>query len=227
MKPQTEGDRIMRLQKRRRHFLAEPLEDRRLLSLGWGGSFPVASGPFAVATADFNNDGKLDLATANPEDQSVSVLLGDGSGGFGEQHPFPTGAGTGCLTVGDFNNDGKIDLATGNAGNETVSVFLGNGIGGFASALTTTTFPDPKAMAVGHFNNDGKLDLVYTSAGPNTLGYVEVMLGNGLGGFTTAQRARSPKPQRAGGRRSQHRRKAGRRHNDRHLVRRRRTVRQR
>jgi hypothetical protein len=81
-----------------------------------------------VATADFNNDCNLGLPTANFSAQ-VSVLLGDGQGGFGATSHF---AGLGgyltALAVGDFNNDGNLDLAT--VGNQTI-VLLGNGDGTF------------------------------------------------------------------------------------------------
>ena len=56
----------------------EALEDRCLPSFSPAASFPVGANPQAVVTADFNNDGHLDLATANPATSTVSVLLGDG-----------------------------------------------------------------------------------------------------------------------------------------------------
>ncbi len=65
-----------------------------------------------MVTADFNNDGHLDLATANAGDSTVSVLLGDGEGGFGAASHFAAGVGPRSLAVGDFNNDGNLDLAT-------------------------------------------------------------------------------------------------------------------
>ena len=64
----------------------ETLEDRRLLSFSPVASFPVGTNPEAVVTADFNNDGKPDLATSNYDqatgDGTVSVRLGYGDGGF-------------------------------------------------------------------------------------------------------------------------------------------------
>src|SRR5205809_6285131 len=48
----------------------------------------VGSGPASVAVGDFNNDGKLDLAIANANDNTVSVLLGRGDGTFSPAHPF-------------------------------------------------------------------------------------------------------------------------------------------
>jgi FG-GAP-like repeat len=78
-------------------------------------------------SADFNIDGHLDLATANPSLHSVSVLLGDGAGGFGAAI---NSAGTtndtferASLTVADFNNDGHLDLATAMYGYYEYSTF--------------------------------------------------------------------------------------------------------
>src|SRR3954462_8094774 len=122
----------------------DTLEDRRLLSFSPAASFPVGANPQAVATADFNNDGKLDLATSSYDDAtgdgSVSVLLGNGNGSFQPARTFATGPYTWSLTAGNFNADGKIDLATANqdlftdTGENDVSILLGNGDGTFAPA---------------------------------------------------------------------------------------------
>ena len=71
----------------------EVLEDRLTPSFSPATSFPVGPNPQAVVTADFNNDGRLDLATANAGGNTVSVLLGDGRGGFGAANHFDVGGG--------------------------------------------------------------------------------------------------------------------------------------
>jgi len=110
----------------------EVLEDRLTPSFSPATSYPVGVYPQAVVTADFNRDGKLDLATADYNldyNGTVSVLLGDGRGGFGAANHFAAGANPGSVAVGDFDNDGKLDLATANQGSWDVSVLLGNGDG--------------------------------------------------------------------------------------------------
>src|SRR3954452_1597709 len=91
----------------------ETLDDRRLLSFSPAASFPVGTNPQDVVTADFNNDGKLDLATSNYDeatgDGSVSVLLGNGNGSFQPARPSATGPYPYSLAAGDFNADGKVD----------------------------------------------------------------------------------------------------------------------
>jgi uncharacterized protein (TIGR03437 family) len=95
---------------------------------------PVGSTPFFLATGYFNNDINLDLAVANEGSNSVTVLLGNGAGGFSQAayNPFtpaagsPYGTGTSpvSLAVADFNGDGTMDLAVANAGSNTVTVLL-------------------------------------------------------------------------------------------------------
>ncbi|HEY1379217.1 MAG TPA: FG-GAP-like repeat-containing protein [Gemmataceae bacterium] len=161
----------------------EVLEDRSLLSFSPATSFPVGANPQAVATADFNNDGRLDLATADSGDNAVSVLLGNSQGGFGAASHFAAGSAPRSLVVSDFNNDGKIDLATGNA--DGVSVLPGNGDGTFRPPVHTDFWWGALSLAPADFNADGKMDLAYTSVDPTEwdTGFVQVLLGDGLGGF--------------------------------------------
>src|SRR2546426_4965134 len=71
----------------------EVLEDRCLLSFSPAVSYPAGANPQAVVTADFNGDGRLDLATANAGDNTVSVLLGNANGTFQPAVNSATGGG--------------------------------------------------------------------------------------------------------------------------------------
>jgi hypothetical protein len=150
--------------------------------------FPVGNGPGSVAIADFNNDGKLDIVTANEQSGDASVLLGDGKGGFSPApgSPFPAGHDPNDVTVGDFNRDGCLDLAFANHETQHLTVLLGNCRGQFAGAphspFTVAVKPHPHGIATGDFNGDGNPDLVTDSWGEDRL---EILFGDGKGGFAT------------------------------------------
>ena len=150
--------------------------------------FAVGTGPGTVVIADFNGDGKPDIATANEQSGDVSVLLGDGKGGFlpAPGSPFPAGQSPNDIAVGDFNRDGSIDLAFANHETQHLTLLLGDGRGSFAPArqspLTVAVRPHPHGIATGDFNGDGNLDLVTDSWAEDRL---EILFGDGKGGFTT------------------------------------------
>ncbi|GAB3497220.1 hypothetical protein GCM10027341_17250 [Spirosoma knui] len=146
-------------------------------------NLPVGLQPQSVAVADLNRDNKPDLAVANSNSNTVSVLLNDGLGGFGGKTDFAVGTQPRSVTVGDFNSDGNPDLVTANYNNNTVSVLLGNGTGGFGAKVDFAVGSNPSSVAVGDFNNDDKPDLITTNQGS---GNVSVLLGNGAGGFGAA-----------------------------------------
>jgi hypothetical protein len=170
----------------------EPLEDRCLLSFSPAVNYPVGGNPQAVVTGDFNGDGKLDLAVANQNSNTVSILLGKGDGTFQPSQNFATGGGPQSLAVGDFNGDGKLDIVTANYSSNTVSVLLGNGNGTFQAPTNIAIGSHPAAVAVGDFNGDGKLDLGVTTGycvisyygGGGCVGGASVLLGHGDGSFS-------------------------------------------
>ena len=70
--------------------------------------FPTGPWPFAVAVADLNRDGHPDFVVANNGDSTVSVLLGTGTGSFGDKTDFPTGAEPIVVVVADLKGDGHL-----------------------------------------------------------------------------------------------------------------------
>src|SRR5687768_15845353 len=111
--------------------LIESLENRRLMSFSPAVNYAVGTGPQDAVAADFNGDGRVDMAVTNYNSNSVSVLLGNAGGTFQAAISPSSSTGTGpqSVAVGDFNADGKLDLATSNV--YDVSVLLGNGNGTF------------------------------------------------------------------------------------------------
>jgi hypothetical protein len=150
--------------------------------------FRVGRAPGCVLVEDVNGDGSLDLVVANEKGSSVSVLLGDGKGGFSTARgsPFPAGSNPNDLAGGDFNGDGLIDLAIANHETQHLTVLVGDGRGAFAPAtrLPVIAFVKPHVhgVATGDFNGDTRLDLVTDSWAEDRL---VVILGDGKGGFAT------------------------------------------
>jgi hypothetical protein len=131
---------------------------------------------------DLNGDGKLDLAVASyslTSPSPVSVLLGDGHGGFGPHASFGAGPGAEGIAAGDLNGDGKLDLIVANYLASTISVLIGDGMGGFGMHVDFAATGHAFCVALGDLNGDGHPDaVVVTSAG----GF-DVFLGDGVGGF--------------------------------------------
>jgi hypothetical protein len=141
---------------------------------------PAAS---CVLAADFNHDGKIDLALVNDWGDDVSILLGNGDGTFATATDwtvdnFPYFAG-----VGDFNHDGNLDLVVSNFEINSVSVLLGTGNGTFKAAPAASVGPDASFLAAADFNGDGKPDLAVVNTNSGSLG---ILLSNGDGTFQPA-----------------------------------------
>ena len=153
------------------------------------GTFQNASvfraGPFpnSVAVADFNNNGKPDIVVANNKTNQgrVSVLFGDGHGGFSPPIGYMTAIEAKSVVARDFNGDGNVDLAVGTSRDGVVSILLGNGDGTFQAHQDFASSDPPDFVAVADFNGDSKLDLV--TAARYAQARFSVLLGNGDGTF--------------------------------------------
>jgi hypothetical protein len=124
--------------------------------------FPTGLAPVAVAIADLNGDGHLDLVVANSAANTVSVLLGTGTGSFGAKADFPTGLAPVAIAIADLNRDGDSDLVVANQAANAVSVLLnvappsgaappsggGGGGGGSKCFIATAAFGSPLAPQV-------------------------------------------------------------------------------
>lgn len=141
-------------------------------------------GSLSVVIGDFDLDGNPDLAVRDAYSNDVTILRGNGTGGFSTSstspvalanHHLPTLMGDGAgsfspsplsMTVGDFNGDGEQDIAVADPVSATVTILLGDGAGGFFLA-GGSPFPVnalPADVTVAGLNRDSHQNQVIASA---------------------------------------------------------------
>jgi hypothetical protein len=122
----------------------------------------VNSAPNGIALFDANGDGKLDVAVSNNLSSDVSVLLGDGTGGFGAPRTFVTNQEPLAVAAGDLDGDAIPDLVSLNRDNNTAdaAALLGQGDGVFKGVEDVIAEPNPNAVVAGDIDNDGLPDLI-------------------------------------------------------------------
>ncbi|MGO9087733.1 MAG: FG-GAP repeat domain-containing protein [Terriglobales bacterium] len=145
-------------------------------------SLPTGNVPEGIAVADFNGDGRLDVAVANTGDNTVSVILSTPGGGFAPKVDYKVGSQPVAVVSADFNGDKIPDLAVVNSGDNTVSILLGAGSGTFSSQVTYATGNQPWGLVALDLNSDNKVDLAILNLHDAT---VSVFLGNGDGTFAS------------------------------------------
>lgn len=138
------------------------------------------------AVADFDGDGKADVAGTDFSGNTIVVLLNDGTGRLVVSQAYAVGAQPTSVTATDLNGDGRADLVVANSQNSNISVFLNIGSGLFGPAANLGVGASPFGVTSGDFNGDGKMDLAVGNSGVNAAGSVTVLLGNGSNFFSAA-----------------------------------------
>jgi hypothetical protein len=146
--------------------------------------YPSAAGARAIVTADFDNDGAPDFATANAGGNTVEVFLNRefGGGGFTVQH-YAVGTGPFDLAVADFNFDSFPDLVVAAADADEIDVLIGSP-GGFKPPIRLSAPGNPRGVAVGYFGNGG-YSIVYSSYTNGTISFFDYDYNSGS--FTPGQ----------------------------------------
>lgn len=140
-----------------------------------------------IVAGDFNGDTKPDIACALNANNTVAVLLNNGTTGgvasFAAAVNYPVGPNPQGLAVGDVNSDGRPDLISANRNGNSVTVLLCNANGTFANAPGGGSYLAGSAanhVVIGDFNGDNSVDLAVTGFNTTT---VTVLRGNGDGSF--------------------------------------------
>jgi hypothetical protein len=144
--------------------------------------YATGSNPYSVAIGDLDGDGRHDLAVANGNINSVSVLRNLGNGVFVARVDYPTGTGLQSVAIGDLNGDGRPDLALA-GGLNTVSVLRNTSSGAgnvtFAARVDYATGTGPYSVVIGDLDGDGRPDLAVANFAGDSVSVLR-NLGNGM-----------------------------------------------
>ncbi|MEK0195653.1 FG-GAP-like repeat-containing protein, partial [Microcoleus anatoxicus] len=140
--------------------------------------FATGSNPYSVSIGDINGDGKPDLAVANYNDSTASILLNTTATNattptFATKVDFTTGSNPYSVSIGDINGDGKPDLAVANRSSNSASILLNTTATNattptFAPKVDFTTGTGPFSVSIGDINGDGKPDLAVANLNSNS-----------------------------------------------------------
>ena len=192
---------------------ATPLTQRIVALRGKGdgtfdesGAGPVGYGPEAVMAGDLDRDGRDDAVSVDsfsglnsPPTFSITVLLGDGQGGFRPPATYPTGDGPVSGALADFDDDGALDVSVSAVGSSEVAVYAGDGRGGITEAGRLPVVRQPQTPAVADFDGNGTIDIAVPGVGAlSVLRNTRAVSGEGVGGPAPTTQVAAPTPAPSG-----------------------------
>ena len=142
--------------------------------------YAAGNNPRSVSIGDLDGDGRADLAVANNDSSTVSLLRNLGNGTFAAKVDYATGANPRSVAISDNDGDGRPDLVVANYNSRTVSVLRNNGNGTFAAKVDYATGSGSTSVVSGDLDGDGRPDLAVANANSNT---VSVLRNLGSGTF--------------------------------------------
>jgi ankyrin repeat protein len=145
-------------------------------------NYPVGDYPTSVFCADLNGDGHLDIAVANAQSDSVSILINNGDGTFQSKVDYEAGDGARSVFCSDLDGDSAIDLAVANEGSHNISILKNNGDGTFQTKVDYSTGAGPQSVFCADLDRDGDLDLAVPHTDHST-DSISILMNNGNGTF--------------------------------------------
>ncbi|CAF4931507.1 unnamed protein product [Rotaria socialis] len=143
------------------------------------------SQPFAVAVADLNSDGLLDIVVANYGTDNIGIFLGRGSRIFNTLTTYSTGtfSGPSDIDIADLNNDNRLDIVVSNYRTDNVAILFGYGNGSFYNRVfySTGNYSQPNTAIICDFNNDKILDIAVANSGTSNI-FILYGFGHGIFG---------------------------------------------
>ncbi len=131
---------------------------------------PPIPGTEEVAIADLDRDGNLDIAALSPQNSVISIVLGDGAGGFSFREAVGTGPRAVAVASADLDLDGDVDLVTVEIASGDVAVTRNDGAAGFRRMPPVPVAGDPRSIAIGDFDENGIPDLAIALVGTSQAG---------------------------------------------------------
>lgn len=152
------------------------------------GSAPC-NGPYGMTAVDMNNDGILDLVVGCRDNQTVSVLRGNGNGTFTHVSNRAVGGANWVIVCGDLNGDRRMDVSAANSFSNNASILIGNGDGTLQPFTSVPIGGHTVSTDLADLDGDGDLDWIVSSFGA---GLWRVYLNNGAGVFTLLSTVPAP-----------------------------------
>ncbi len=144
--------------------------------------FVATNFSYAIGAGDFNSDGNSDLAVANKDNGTVTVLLSDGASGSLKASAayFTGGVNPGWdssgLVVDDIDEDGNLDIIVANYLSNSIKIFRGTGGGTFLNGGLLAVGTAPASIIVAKLDGDQKKDIATANTNNPDLTKVSVKI---------------------------------------------------
>jgi len=143
----------------------------------------IVDEPVFVASADFNNDGDIDLVSINRESNNFTIIVNQGGGNWSVDVSYSVLDYPQFCYCGDLDRDGWVDMAVTNSRSDTVSIFYNDGDGTFTDGGTVAVGDFPMGICGADLDGNGYIDLAVANVNSNSL---SVLLNQGDSTFVEA-----------------------------------------